>query len=927
MHFTENEYRLPFFIENGYIRKRCPRCGEYFWTLNPDQTLCGESNTYGCADYTFIGNSPVNRAYTLNEMREAFLSFFEKKGHKRISPYPIVARWRDDLYFTNASIIDFQPYVTEGMIPPPANPLVISQPCVRFPDLENVGPTFGRHLTIFEMGGHHAFNYPNKEVYWKDETVRYHHEFVTKELGVKPEYVIYKEGIWSGGGNAGPDVESIVGGLEVATLVFMKYKVVNGEFVELPIRTVDTGYGIERFTWLSQGAVSCFHAVYGELLDKITSLAGIEKVEDKLLEDFARISGLISISKTVSRNENWRKIAAKLNVDVNELQRLINPVVDVFTVADHTKCLAFMLAEGVVPSNVEEGYLTRLLIRRTYRLLRNLAIEKLMPDIVDMQITYWSKDFPHLKEMRDEILELLTIEIGKYEQTLRRGKNLVKRIIRDVKAKGESEIPVGKLVELYDSHGLTPEVVSEVAASEGVAVNVPEGFYSFVAEKHVSSSKTAFKMAEEIEDLGINVSGLPETQLLYYEDAYLREFKAKVLKVSGNYIILDRTAFYPEGGGQPADRGFLEFNGTKAKVYDVKKTSGNIIVHFIEGPAPKEGEEVKGLIDWNRRMNLMRHHTATHLIMGAARRILGEHVWQTGAQKDVEQSRLDITHPKRLTREEINRIEELANEAVMRNMQVEIFWMPREEAERAYGFRLYQGGVVPGREIRVVKIGDWDVEACGGTHCKSTGEVGLIKIIRTERIQDGVERIVFSAGTPAVRRVQEIEAKVLRAADLLETPVGKVNATLRRVIGEWRELRRERERLMERIAKVMAEKYVSAAKNVNGLKFISQIVSSEEADVDLLIKVSNEIVRLNPKAIAVLICVNKNARAIVRVGGEALNAGLNAAEIARKIGAVLHGGGSGKPDFAQAGGVKIENAPKALEEAKSIIYEMLMGSE
>jgi len=927
MHFTENEYRLPFFIENGYIRKRCPRCGEYFWTLNPDQTLCGESNTYGCADYTFIGNSPVNRAYTLNEMREAFLSFFEKKGHKRISPYPIVARWRDDLYFTNASIIDFQPYVTEGMIPPPANPLVISQPCVRFPDLENVGPTFGRHLTIFEMGGHHAFNYPNKEVYWKDETVRYHHEFVTKELGVKPEYVIYKEGIWSGGGNAGPDVESIVGGLEVATLVFMKYKVVNGEFVELPIRTVDTGYGIERFTWLSQGAVSCFHAVYGELLDKITSLAGIEKVEGKLLEDFARISGLISISKTVSRNENWRKIAAKLNVDVNELQRLINPVVDVFAVADHTKCLAFMLAEGVVPSNVEEGYLTRLLIRRTYRLLRNLAIEKLMPDIVDMQITYWSKDFPHLKEMRDEILELLTIEIGKYEQTLRRGKNLVKRIIRDVKAKGESEIPVGKLVELYDSHGLTPEVVSEVAASEGVAVNVPEGFYSFVAEKHVSSSKTAFKMAEEIEDLGINVSGLPETQLLYYEDAYLREFKAKVLKVSGNYIILDRTAFYPEGGGQPADRGFLEFNGTKAKVYDVKKTSGNIIVHFIEGPAPKEGEEVKGLIDWNRRMNLMRHHTATHLIMGAARRILGEHVWQTGAQKDVEQSRLDITHPKRLTREEINRIEELANEAVMRNMQVEIFWMPREEAERAYGFRLYQGGVVPGREIRVVKIGDWDVEACGGTHCKSTGEVGLIKIIRTERIQDGVERIVFSAGTPAVRRVQEIEAKVLRAADLLETPVGKVNATLRRVIGEWRELRRERERLMERIAKVMAEKYVSAAKNVNGLKFISQIVSSEEADVDLLIKVSNEIVRLNPKAIAVLICVNKNARAIVRVGGEALNAGLNAAEIARKIGAVLHGGGSGKPDFAQAGGVKIENAPKALEEAKSIIYEMLMGSE
>jgi alanyl-tRNA synthetase len=925
MRFSEDEYKLPFFLESGYVRKRCPRCGEFFWTLNPDQVLCGESNIYGCAEYTFIGNPPVKKPYTLAEMRETFLSFFEERGHRRIKPYPIVARWRDDLYFTNASIIDFQPYVTEGIIPPPANPLVISQPCVRFPDLENVGPTFGRQLTIFEMGGHHAFNYPNKEVYWKDETVRYHHEFVTKILGVKPEYVTYKEGVWSGGGNAGPDVESIIGGLEVATLVFMKYKVSGEDFIELPIRTVDTGYGIERFTWLSQGSVSCFHAVYGGLLDKIMRMAGVEKVDEKLLAGFARFSGLISISKTDSRRENWRRIASLLNMDLDELQRIINPIVDAFTITDHTKCLAFMLAEGVVPSNVEEGYLARLLIRRTYRLLRNFGVESLMPDIVDMQVTYWSRDFPHLRDARDEILDLLKIEIEKYKQTLQRGKDFVKRVLRELKAKGESDIPVSKLVELYDSHGLTPEVVGEVAVSEGFIINIPEGFYSFVAEKHTSSPRAAFKMSEEIEDLGINVSGLPETKNLYYEDAYMKEFTAKVLRVSGNRVILDRTAFYPEGGGQPADHGFLEFNGIKVKVYNVKKASGNIIVHFIEGVAPKENSVVRGLIDWDRRISLMRHHTATHLIMGAARRVLGEHVWQAGAQKDVEQSRLDITHPKRLSRDEINRIETLANEAVMLNMPIETLWMPREEAERIYGFRLYQGGVVPGREIRVVKAGSWEVEACGGTHCRATGEVGLIKIIRTERIQDGVERIIFSAGLPAIKRIQDFEAKASRVADLLKVPLEKFDVTLERVLEEWRSLRRERERLIDRIAKIMAEQYASFAKEVNGLKMISRIVNVQEADVDLLIKISNEIARLNPKSIVVFICVNGDARAIIRVGGEALKVGVNAAEVAKRIGSVLGGGGSGKPDFAQAGGVKVKNAPKALEEVESIIYSVIAG--
>jgi alanyl-tRNA synthetase len=919
MIFPETEYHLPFFNEHGYVRKRCPRCGEHFWTQNVDQNLCGESTWHGCADYTFIGSPPTLKPYSLSEMREAFLSFFERNGHTRIKPYLLVARWRDDLYFTNASIIDFQPYVTEGMVPPPANPLVISQPCVRFPDIDSVGLTFGRHGTIFEMGGHHAFNYPDKEVYWKDQTLRYHHEFVTGTLGIKPEEVIYKEGVWIGGGNAGPDVETIIRGLEVDTLVFMKYKVVNGEFVELPIRTVDTGYGMERFTWLSQGSISGFETVYGDLLDKIMSMAGITNVDKKLLSEVSKVSGLVETTKTSSHGENWRKVAKKIGISPDELYSLVKPVVNVYTVADHTKCLAFLLAEGVVPSNAREGYLTRLLIRRTYRLLRNLSIEDRISDIIDMQVNLWAKNFPYLKDMRDEVLELLAIEREKYEQTVERGKSLVKRIINEQKTKGATEIPLQRLVDLYDSHGLTPEVVSEVADTEGVEVKVPENFYSYVAERHVEAPKTVKQVSiEGIEDNEKVFSDLPDTRRLYYEDAYIKAFKAQVLRVSANQVVLNQTAFYPEGGGQPADYGFLEFKGRKSRVVDVQK-AGAVIVHFLEGKVPKEGAAVAGKVDWERRFSLMQHHTATHLVMGATRRTLGAHVWQAGAQKDVDRTRLDITHPKRLTTEETIKIEKLANYVVTENLKVETFWMPREEAERKYGFRLYQGGVVPGREIRVVKTGDWEVEACGGTHCKSSGEVGLIKILRTERIQDGVERLIFSAGASAVEVVQETEARVQKVAEVLEVQPEKVEKTVENMVTEWRELRHDKERLTDSLASFMSEEYLKKAEQIGKLRLVSRIVQTKEADADLLIKVANNLITLDNNAITVLINVNQNARLVVMVGEGAQKLGIDAREIAREAAAQLGGRGSGKPVFAQGGGTRVEGASKALEKAKMVI--------
>jgi len=917
--FPESEYHVPFFDDFGYVRKLCPVCGEYFWTQNPDQKTCGEATPDGCAPYSFINNAPTSKRYDVRGMREAFLSFFEKRKHRRIQPYPVVARWRDDIYFTHASIIDFQPYVTNGVIPPPANPLVISQPCIRFVDVDNVGPTFGRHLTIFEMGGHHAFNYPNKEVYWKDQTVRYHHEFVTKELGVPSEEVLYKEGVWSGGGNAGPDVESIIRGLEVATLVFMKFKVIGDNFVELPIRTVDTGYGIERYTWLSQGSPSCFHAIYGQVLDELFKIAGISEVDEKLLVRAAEFSSVMSLEKAANTREARKRVAEYVGVSVDGLIKKLTPTESAFAITDHTKCLMFMLAEGVVPSNVREGYLTRLMLRRTYRLLRALAIEKKLPDLIDMQIAFWSQDFPHLREMRDEILEILSVEQSKFKETLKRGGSLVRRIVQGLRAKEVSRIPTETLIKLYDSHGLPPEVVRETAEKEGVEVSVPENFYMMVAARHVQAPPPQeVEMTKELEAM---VSGLPETRMLYYEDPYLSEFEAQVLRVlNDQYVVLDKTVFYPEGGGQPADHGYLRFNETRSEVVDVQKI-GKVIVHAVKGPVPRDGDTVFGFIDWKRRSSLMKHHTATHLLMGAARRVLGEHVWQAGAQKGVKSSRLDISHFKRLTLEEIHKIERLANQAVTQNIPVETSWIPREKAEKQYGFRLYQGGIVPGREIRVVKTSDWEVEACGGTHLKNTGEIGFIKIVHTERIQDGVERIEFSAGLQALKAVQENERMLWRVSEALNVPLEKVEKATERLVKDWKEARREREHLLKEVAELKAKEYLSTAKEVGGLKVVIQ--KTKGVDVDRLIKTASEMIKTVPRMVTVLCGVNETVRIVVMAGDEAMKRGANARDIADATASMLGGGGSGRPDFAQGGGTLIGKVPEALRKAEEVIRKQL----
>jgi alanyl-tRNA synthetase len=921
--FPAEAYALPFFKQEGFIRKKCPKCGEYFWTQDASMETCGESSSDECGCYTFIGNPAAKKRFSLPEMREAFLSFFEKNGHTRVKPYPVVARWRSDIYLTHASIIDFQPYVTEGISPPPANPLVISQPSIRLTDIPNTGPTFGRHLTIFEMGGAHAFNYTDKEIYWKDDTVRYHHRFATEVLGMKSEEVIYKEGVWIGGGNAGPDVECIVRGLEVGTLVFMQYKVVGDEFIELPIRTVDTGYGIDRFAWISQGVPSCFQAIYGGMLDKVYSIAGISDVDNDFLAQVAKYSGLVNVDKTANRMVLRKRVSQLTGIDLATLEKKLIPIENAWAITDHTKTLSFMLSEGVVPSNIQEGYLARLLFRRVYRLIRSLNMNPDgLYDIIDLQVNYWSKDFPQVKEMRNEIVEMLKVEEEKFEDTLKRGEGMVKRIAADLKAKGTGKIPELTLTELYDSHGLPPEIVKQAAEKEGVEVDVPENFYSLIAKRHLNASKPMEEEENRAEEsLEREVEALPPTEPLYYSDAYIKEFEAKVLKIiNENSVVLERTCFYPEGGGQPADQGWLSFGDSKVAVVDTQKI-GKVIIHKINAKAPfKEGATVKGSLDWEKRYSLMKAHTVTHLVNGAARRVLGNHVWQSGTQKGLETSRLDISHYRRLTPEEIHKIEILANQAIMADLKIEINWYPRNEAEALYGFRLYQGGAVPGKMIRVVKTGDWDVEACAGTHLKSTVEVGLIKIVYTERVQDGVERLGYAVGLQALKEIQKQENLLWNVASILNSSIDKLDKTAEKVVRDLKEANVDKRRLIKELAEKESAtaKTAEPAEEVCGVAIVKRDFG-EVVDTERMVQTASEIIKRNPASVTVFYGADaKTARIMVMAGDAAVAKGFNAGQVIKQVAPIIGGGGGGRPNFAQGGGTqpaKLQEALKATDEA------------
>lgn len=903
----KQECNLEFFHTHGYVRKQCSCCKAYFWTLQTDDDVCGDRP---CVAFSFINKPLTKKPFSIKQVRRAFITFFEQKNHGQVSypdtgnRCPVIARWRNDIYLTIASIADFQPHVTSGEVPPPYNPLVISQPCIRLNDLENVGVS-GRHLTMFEMMGHHAFNKNIDEVYWKEQTTAYCDEFFTKTIGIPRQNITYKEQLWVGGGNAGPCIEVLAGGLEIATLVFMNFKQdpkgpihIEGEhYTQNPLNIVDTGYGLERIAWITQGTETVYETVFP------TIIKWIEQHCEKPLE------------KT-----------------------------SIYALADHTKCLAFMLGDGIVPSNVKAGYLARLLIRRSLRFMETIQLKKPLKELVGLHLEQLKDEFPSLSKDAFRIDDMLDVETKRFSETMEKGKQLITRLIKE-----KQHIEDQDLLLLYDTHGIPPNIVESIAQQQGIHIKIPENFESMVAQLH-SHEQTK-------EDVEQSTIGLPSTTLLYYQDHYAKECDAKALwvchKQQTTECIVDQTVCYPQGGGQPGDIGTLQVQGKTFPILEVKKQD-NAVLHVIDGIIQK-GEIVHITINWDHRYQLMKHHTGTHLVNGALQKVLGKHVWQAGSQLDSTDARFDYTHYQPLTEEETKQVEHLANQYIKEKIPVSKRVMSRNDAEKTYGFRLYQGGVPPGNKIRVLDVPGVDVEACGGTHVDNTSEIETIQILKTERIQDGVNRVVFAAGkmvdayqnkqqdvyntlvtilkpyyiiqdhtsiidnleqSAAVFSVQSSQLKKTLQRFLKETDIKKVDtvptltSACQHLFNQWKQTQKNKKQVsLEDIEQLRRN-----AKTVQGtqIHIITAIVTADPTAIaGKLVSEPDYIVFLS------------DGKKIISAASDSIDIDLR--KIAPILGKMIGGSGGGNTHLTQSGGPKNDkdSIDKALKEAVKLTEELL----
>ncbi|HJJ47059.1 MAG TPA: alanine--tRNA ligase-related protein, partial [Methanocorpusculum sp.] len=626
---------------------------------------------------------------------------------------------------------------------------------------------------------------------------------------------------------------------------------------------------------------------------------------ENILGKSAQFAGLMDI-RGEKIGELRQRVAKATGISIKNLEEIIVPMENIYALCDHTRCLAYMLGDLIVPSNIREGYLARLVLRRSIRMMQKAKIDEDLENLVVAQME--DIGLNKFEQKTSIVREIIQREVEKYDQTIERGSRIVQRLSQSY-IKRREPIPLSELITLYDSHGIPIDLIRNTLTESGAQFEIPDDFDSQVADMH--SENEGVKPESPFAKYADHLEKLPATVKSYYDHPNRMEGKGTILDIiDDTYVVLNSTICYPDGGGQPCDLGFFSSHAGITKILDVVKY-GDIILHKVENNGLKRGDMVKINLDEERRRTLMRHHSGTHMIIRAAKEVLGPHIHQAGSQLATDIARLDIKHYTHITQEEMHAIERKANELVMKNLPVEIEFRPRVEAEQEFGFALYQGGVPPGKDLRIVKFGP-EIEACAGTHCISSGEIGPIKLLHLEHIQDGIERIEFACGFSALNAMQNIQLLLNTSAETLSVQTENLPATVNRFFTEWKDQRKEIERLRAKISKLELSKLEGIT--VNGVEVVVKEIDISKKE---LISIGAAVAERG--GIAVLITNTDSIGVVIASGEEKVHAD----KLIGDVCAVLGGKGGGKPNLAQGSGTDATKIGEACAKAEELIKGLL----
>ena len=866
---------------------------------------------------------------SLNDLREKYLSFFESKGHLRLPSFSLVPNNDKSLLLINSGMAPMKKFFT-GEVIPPRNRVTTCQKCIRTPDLERVGHT-ARHGTFFEMLGNFSFG-----DYFKVEAITWAWEFLTKTLeipenllwpsiyendeeaydiwvnkiGVIPEHIVRlgkADNFWEhGSGPCGPCSEIYFDRgekygcgspdckpgcdcdryMEIWNNVFSQFNNDgNGNYTELAQKNIDTGMGLERLACVMQG------------VDNMFEVDSVRKIIDKVCE--------IADKKYGANAEN----------DIS-----------IRVVTDHTRSATFMISDGVIPSNEGRGYVLRRIIRRACRHGKLLGIDHpFLVDMCDVAIGESGDAYPELKEKADYIRKVLSLEEERFDTTIDQGLSILDGLVTRAKENGEKVIAGADVFKLYDTFGFPIDLTREIAEENGLSID-EDAFKALMAEQRkrardARASISGWDNAESKIDVAkTNFVGYASCKAEGKVLLVFNENGESVDSVSEGEcsVILDTTSFYGEGGGQVGDTGTLTSDTVSASVLDTKKNDG-VYIHMcsIDAGIIKVGDTVKCNVDKSRREAIARNHSSVHMLQAALRTVLGTHVEQAGSYVDEKIGRFDFTHFAAMTQDEIKRVEDIVNAFILSGTAVDTVETDIETARKNGAMALF--GEKYGKVVRMVKMGDYSVELCGGTHLDNSAKAGMFKIISETSVAAGVRRIEATTGYGVLDLLSSKDELIVSTAKELKCQ--NANDIAKRALGlsdEIKSLKREIEILNSKLASSRVNDLIAGAKDVKGLSVITADLG--DMGIDAVRSLGDTIKDKNPKGVAVFaVHSGEKLNFIAVCGKEAVAAGAHAGNILREVSAVTGGKGGGRPDSAMSGGRDVSKIADALALVETLI--------